>query len=54
MTGAEFKAMIPDNATIYVDGSEIFAEDVDIDKDGDVHVYTADEEEKEFEDEDDE
>jgi hypothetical protein len=48
MTGAEFKALIPDTGKVYVDGFPIEPDDVEIDQDGDVLIASP--EADEFED----
>jgi hypothetical protein len=57
VTGREFKALIPDSATIYFsNGDELLEEDVTKDTDGDIFICSPDvdddEEDEEFEDED--
>lgn len=53
MTGAEFKALIPDTGKVYVMGYPVKSGDVQIDNDGDV-LIDVEPEEDEFEDEEDE
>lgn len=56
MSGAELKALIPDDATVYFSsGDEVMAEDIMKDNDGDIFIAAPegdDEEDEEFEDED--
>lgn len=40
MTGKELKALISDDAQVYLNGLELLEEDVEIDNDGDAHLYT--------------
>jgi hypothetical protein len=55
MTGAEFKALIPDTGTVYIDGSPIQSSDVEIDEEGDILIMAPEEDDEgEFESEDDE
>ena len=56
MSGAELKALIPDDATVYFStGDEVMPEDIQKDKDGDIFICLPegeDEDDEEFEDED--
>jgi hypothetical protein len=56
VTGAEFKALIPDTGTVYIDGLPIESSDVEIDEAGDTLIMSPeeDEDEGEFESEEDE
>jgi hypothetical protein len=55
MTGAEFKALIPDTGTVYIDGLPIETSDVEIDEEGDILIMSPEEDDEgEFEDDEDE
>jgi len=58
MTGAELKALIPDNAGVYIEDPEegiieLMAEDLFTDGDGDIVIRAGDSEEADEEEEDD-
>lgn len=53
MTGAEFKALIPDTGKVYVMGVLLEAGDCEIDSEGDIIIDISEDDDDEEEDDDD-